>query len=364
MFPLDALRGLIIVLMALDHANSFIARGKLEPEMWADMFPNYYGDALAFLTRLVTHLAAPGFFFLLGIGMTLLALSRRRQGWGRWHVMGHLMVRGVLLILLQFCVENPAWQFGQIITSPTYYGVLYALGGAMLVGTLFLYLPTSWLVGLSALLIILTDLLLPGVRTGSVEYAPVLRLWLLPGYTPGMFVLYPVMPWLGVAGLGMAYGRWLDRDRRRAYQGALGLGAAALLLFIPIRWLGDFGNIRPMQGTDWIAWLNVVKYPPSIVFLLLTLGANLVLLSLLARAAPVVGVALWPLAVLGRVPLFFYVAHLYLYAGLGQWLAADGLGIPRMIPYWLLGLALLFPLCWLYGWFKHSRPPSSPWRFL
>ena len=79
--PLDALRGTLIVLMALDHANSFIAHGKLEPELWADLFPNYLGHPpLTFATRLVTHLAAPGFFFLRGAGMILLAQTRRKQG--------------------------------------------------------------------------------------------------------------------------------------------------------------------------------------------------------------------------------------------------------------------------------------------
>jgi uncharacterized membrane protein len=364
LLPLDALRGLIMIVMALDHANSFIAQGKLESELWANQFPNYHGDALAFLTRFVTHIAAPGFFFLLGVGIVLFAMSRRQQGWSNWRIMLHLAVRGALLIFLQFFVENPAWRIGKPPDPTVYYGVLYALGGTMILGALLLYLPTRWLVGLSVLLIVSTDLLLPDARTGFVEYAPALRLLLLPGYTPGMYVLYPVMPWLGVVGLGMAYGRWLRQSREQAYHGALWLGVTALLLFFPIRLLGGFGNIRSPQGDDWIAFLNVVKYPPSIVFLLLTLGTNLLLLGLLARVAQVVRVGLWPLAVFGRAPLFFYVTHLYLYAGLGQWLAVDGLGIPRMIPYWLLGLAMLLPLCWLYGWFKHSRSLGSLWRFL
>jgi len=364
LLPLDALRGLVMIVMALDHANAFIAQAKFGPELWAGQFPDYQGDALAFLTRLVTHLAAPGFFFLLGVGMVLFALSRRRQGWSNWRIIHHFVVRGVLLILLQFCVENPAWRIGQPPDSTTYYGVLYGLGGAMLIGTLLLYLPTRWLVGLSALLIMATELLLPDASTGFVEYAPMSRLWLLPGYTPGMFVLYPVLPWLGVTGLGMAYGRWLNQDRQQAYRGALWLGAAALLLFIPIRGLGGCGNIRPVQGADWIAVLNVVKYPPSVVFLLLTLGVDLLLLGSLARMVTVAEAGLWPLVVFGQVPLFFYVTHLYLYGYMGQWMAAGGIGIPRMVPYWLLGLAMLFPLCWLFGRFKHSRSPDSLWRFL
>jgi uncharacterized membrane protein len=364
LLPLDALRGFTIVVMALDHANTFIAHGKLEFELWADQFPDYRGDALTFLTRLVTHPAAPGFFFLLGVGMVLFAMSRRQQGWSDRRIMGHFVVRGVLLILLQFCVENPAWAIGQTPGFPVYYGVLYGLGGAMIVGTLLLHLPTRWLVGLSALLIVSTELLLPDARTGFIEYAPVLRLWLLPGSTEGMFVLYPVMPWLGVVGLGMAYGRWLRQNREQAYRGALWLGATAPLLFIAVRLLGGFGNIRPPQGNDWIAFLNVVKYPPSIVFLLLMLGVDLLLLGLFARVVAATEVGLRPLTVFGRTPLFFYVTHLYLYGYMGQLINPNGIGIRRMYPYWLLGLVILFPLCWLYGRFKHNRPPDSLWRFL
>ena len=364
MLPLDALRGFIMIVMALDHANAFIAHGKLEHELWADRFPCYRGDALAFLTRFVTHLAAPGFFLLLGAGVVLFAVSRRQRGWSVWQIMGHFAVRGVLLILLQFYVENPAWRIGQPPDPTVYYGVLYCLGGTMILATLLLHLPTKWLVGLSTLLVVATELLLPDARTGFVEYAPALRLWLLPGYTPGMYVLYPLMPWLGLVGLGMAYGRWLRRDREQAYRGALWLGAAALLVFTPVRLLGSFGNIRSLQGDGWIAFLNVVKYPPSIAFLLFTLGVNLLLLGLFARLVAAAEAGLRLLAVFGRTPLFFYVTHLYLYGYVGQWISPGGTGIPRMIPYWLLGLAILFPLCWLYGQFKHSRSARSLWRFL
>ncbi len=364
LLPVDALRGFVIVVMALDHANSLIAHGKLEPEMWADVFPNYRGDALAFLTRLVTHPAAPGFFFLMGAGMMLFAASRRQQGWSRGRIIRHFVVRGFLLVLLQFLVENPVWKMGQPPDPTLFFFVLYGLGGTMFLGTLLLYLPTLLLVGLSVLLIVLTGLLLPEARTGFIQYAPLLRLWLLPGYTPGMYAMYPFMPWLGVVGLGIAYGRWLKRDQEQSYRAALWLGVAGLLLFIPIRLLNGFGNIRPRQGDDWIAFLNVVKYPPSVAFLLLTLGVDMLLLGLFARVESVAKVGLQVLAVFGRTPLFFYLTHLYLYAYLGQWLDPKGIGLQRMYPYWLLGLAILFPLCWLYGRFKDSRSPGSVWRFL
>lgn len=386
LLPPDALRGLVMVVMALDHANQFIARDKLAPELWAGPFPNYRGDGLAFLTRFVTHLAAPGFFFLMGVGMVMFAASRRERGWSYDRIVVHFLLRGALLILFQFLVENPAWRAGGVFDSTTVYvGVLYALGAAMIVGTPLLLLPTGWLVGLSLSLVVASQLLLPDVGRGGVQYPPLLRLWLVPGFTRRMLVLYPAMPWLGVLGLGMAYGRWLRGDRAGAYRGALWLGLTALLLFIPVRLLGSFGNIRPPRDAGWIAFLNVVKYPPSIAFLLLTLGGNLSLLGLMARAVLAAdggadverpnqkpggldklgfSLPLQALAVFGQVPLFFYVTHLYLYGYLGQWIDPNGIGIARMIPYWLLGLAILFPLCWLYGRFKHSRSPNSLWRFV
>lgn len=365
LLPLDALRGLMIVLMALDHANSFIAQGKRQPELWANLFPSYGGDALAFLTRWVTHLAAPGFFFLMGVGMLFFTQSRHQQGWSNWQIARHFMLRGALLILLQFFLENPAWQIGADSPSPPYFGVLYGLGGTMMMGSLFLFLPMRWVVGLlSLLLIVATEFLLPEARRGFIEYSVPLMLWLLPSVTGEIWVLYPIMPWLGVVGLGILFGGWLKADQAKAYSGALWLGAAALLLFMLIRWLDSFGNIRAMQGDDWIAFLNVVKYPPSITFLLLTLGIDLLLLGLFAQVTRHAGASLQALALFGRVPLFFYLTHLYLYGLMGLWIAPKETGIAGMYPYWLLGLLILFPFCWLYGHFKQSRPSESWWRFL
>ena len=159
----------------------------------------------------------------------------------------------------------------------------------------------------------------------------------------------------------MAYGRLLQQGPNQAYRRAFWLGLAALLCFLPLRYWGGFGNIRPVSGQNWIAILNVVKYPPSITFLLLTLGTNLLLLALFSRLPDII---LWPLAIFGQVPLFFYISHLFLYGFWGRWIESAGVGIPRMIPYWLIGLLILWPLCWLYGRFKHSRTPNSVWRFL
>lgn len=358
--PLDALRGFIMILMALDHANSFIAHGKLEPELWADLFPNYAGlPPYVFITRLVTHLAAPGFFFLMGVGMVLLADSRVRRGWSQEQITRHLLLRGSLLFALQLLLENPAWAWGGVIVDTIYFGVLYALGSAMMLGTLFLRLPQRWLIGLSAVLIVTTSLLLPEVRTGFVAYPLLLRLWLLPGFSGRILVLYPLLPWLGVMGLGIAQGRRLkDEGGRGVYKLVLLLGVGSIVLFVLLRWRGGFGNIRLPVGGDWVGFFNLVKYPPSLTFLLLTLGVNLVLLALLARLPEG---WLRPFTLYGRVPLFFYLTHLYLYGLMGKFVQT---AIPGMVPYWLLGLLILGPFCWVYGRFKNGRSAASLWRLL
>jgi len=112
---LDTLRGLLMVLMALDHARGFIARDH-PSEFWGMALP-HYEHAVPFITRLVTHLCAPGFFFLLGIGMTLLAESRRRLGWSDGRITGYFLHRGILLILMQLLIENPAWLVGMLGAS-------------------------------------------------------------------------------------------------------------------------------------------------------------------------------------------------------------------------------------------------------
>lgn len=362
LLPLDGLRGAIMIVMALDHANALIAHQHPQAEIWSRALPHYDG-ALAFLTRLVTHLAAPGFFFLLGAGMILFAAARRAHGWCQGSIQRHLALRGLLLIALQLLVENPAWQIGQPFQLvPVYIGVLYALGGAMIVGALLIRLPASLLLVLGATAIVASHLLLPAQPFAPV--VPIVRLLLVPGLTEPVVVNYPLIPWLGVACLGMAFGRWLLADRAGAYRWVLPIGIASLALFVALRLMGGFGNIRAVEGAGWVAFLNVVKYPPSLVFLLLTLGVDLLMLGLLARAGD--GLAAWgqPLLVFGRSPLLFYIAHLYLYGLIGLAIAPAGMPIARMYPFWLAGLVVLYFVCVWYDRFKRRQSLDSPWRLL
>ncbi len=360
----DALRGLIIVLMALDHANHFVAQKHSPGEYWGGMFPSY-SQSLPFLTRLVTHLAAPGFFFLMGVGMALYATRHARLGQSRRQIMGHFWVRGTLLIALQLLVVNMAWELSPGGWGPdVYVGVLFALGGTMILSSLLLWLEPRYLFLISGLLLIGLELAHPDPSAwNQIELSVVQRLLVHPGGDIGLWSNYPILAWLEVAVFGLAYGRLLARDPKLTYRRGALLGTGFLALFVFVRAANGFGNIRPQPGASWIDFLNLVKYPPSIAFILATMGVNLIVLWFFSRIAEKRQRFLRPLTVYGRAPLFFYLLHLFLYAGLGLLFAPGGTTILGMIPYWLLGLIILYPLCLWFARLKRRQAPNSALRY-
>lgn len=375
---LDAMRGLIIVIMAIDHARGFIARNH-PSEWWGRALPNYQGDALAFLTRLVTHLCAPGFFFLLGAGMALLAASRAQVGWSSGRIIRFFVLRGAAIALLAQVFENGAVSFGSSGATRSFgYGiippgidgsapvvlliVLYALGTAMILGSPLWRHGPGWLVGAAVACELVVQWLVPPASQVNVRFHPLMRLLFIPGQSGWLFVVYPTVAWLPCTLLGMAFGKSLIQDRDRAFQRLAVAGALFLGLFVAVRATGGFGDITPSPG-GWIGFFNVVKYPPSLTFVLLTLGVDFLLLF---------GIERWRvgdrafgrvLIVFGAVPFFFYVTHLWLYGAMGKFFPA-GIPIAWMYPFWLLGVVLLYVPCRWYGAFKQRRPPGSFFRML
>lgn len=371
LLSLDALRGLVMVLMAVDHANYFVARMHPNGEFWGIPLPQY-DSVLAFLTRFVTQPCAPGFFFLMGIGMVLFAKSRRKQGWFEGRISRHFIIRGFLLVLFQFFVVNSAWLLGPSTEFHPpggggqvwfHFGVLYALGMTMILGAFLIRLKPALIFGISVATILLTQWLIPDPSQAERLFSPLLRMILIPGQTGPMKVLYSFLPWLGCVGFGFIFGNWLVLDERRAFRKALILGIVSLVLFVVLRVAGGFGNIHPPESLGWMDLLHVTKYPPSLAFLLLTLGIVLVCLFLLSRLDK--GLKFWgnPLLVFGRSALVFYILHLYLFGIIGLFFAPQGTGIPLMYIFWLCGLALLYPLCLWYGKFKSQKAQESLWRF-
>jgi uncharacterized membrane protein len=364
LIAVDALRGLIIAFMALDHANHFVAHKHSPGEYWGGIFPVYF-DPLAFMTRLVTHLAPAGFFLSMGIGMVLFAISRQKQGWSRWAVIRHFLIRGAVLVALQLLLVNRAWELHpEGWGIDIYIGVLIALGGSMILGSVLLWLKPRYLLALAAVIAIGAELLTPDPGQWGQVYPSVFRVLLMPGGTAELWVNYPVIQWLELSVLGMAFGHWLSRDAGKAYRRALVIGVAMIPVFIAVRYLDGFGNIRPRWGNDWMDFLNVVKYPPSIAYTLLTAGVNVTLLGVFGLSSEKVQRYLRVLATFGRTPLFFYVLHLFLYLGLGLLVAPEGTSITVMYPFWLLGLLVLYPLCLWYGRIKRQQSVNSVLQFL
>ncbi len=373
---LDLFKGLIMVIMALDHASYFVA--KIHPfEFWGFALP-HFPDALSFLTRFVTHICAPGFFFMMGAGMIMLENSRRGQEWPEGKITRFFLTRGSLLVVLQFFLENPAWLIGMLgdktqalsaaITSGSgeqvrlHFGVLSALGMAMVVWALLRRFKPSLILGLSVAFILLTQILIPSPENAEKLYSPLLRILLIPGQTGTMRVLYPLMPWLGITGLGIFFGRGLIRNRENTYRRILLAGVASVILFLIVRAWGSFGNFHPPQSTNIVAFLNLTKYPPSLVFILLTMGLNWLLLYFFTRWETALAKWAKPLLVFGQTALFFYIVHLYVYGFIG-FAFPQGTGYGHLYMIWLVGLAVLYSLCLLYRRFKSKKPLGSIWRF-
>ena len=184
---------------------------------------------------------------------------------------------------------------------------------------------------------------------------------MIPGHTNIWEVFYPVVPWLGVTGLGLLFGKLLLRDAHEADRLARWTGLGLLVLFVIIRTIGGFGNFNEVPA-GWIGFLNVVKYPPSLAFLTMTLGINLLLMGIWSRSGSHPQTRYLPLVVFGRVALFFYLLHLWVYSLLGLFFKA-GSGLVTMYGFWLLGLMILYPFCYMYNRFKSFTPLTSLWRF-
>lgn len=318
---LDLLRGLVMILMALDHARYYFSGAHGAPE---DMAAT---DLPLFMTRWVTHLCAPAFFFLTGLSIYLSA-SRLRTAASPALL---ACARGIWLVGLELTVVGFAWTFNP---GHGVAGVIWCLGWAMIfVGVLSLAPPVVALV--TGAVMIATHNLLDHVTATdfgslgwiwSLLHAP----WVadLPRYGQ-FFVLFPLIPWIGVAALGYGLGPYVERDSS-ARQRALAIaGVAMLLAFAVLRLTNWYGNpSRPsIPGAmgDFelpddatveyalIGFLNVEKYPPSLQFLLLTLGVCALLLAIFQRydGGRPLGAVGSVVRVFGLVPMLYYVLHLF-----------------------------------------------------
>jgi uncharacterized membrane protein len=360
LFPLDFLRGLLIVLMALDHANYHIAQQHSSGEYWGGYFP-VFDSPIHFLTRFVTHLCAPGFFFLMGIGMILFQSSRRNDGWNEVEIRWHFLSRGLILIGLQVALN-----FGRIwstsgSSSPLWYvGVLSALGAGMIFSIPLLNAKPIYLGAVAVGFLILMEVMTPDPLIWGRNFDQLAGVLLVfGGGGENFWVNYPLLAWIELIVCGMLFGRILLKGGNDSYQWGAISGLVLIVGFIVVRSMNSFGTIRPLAKDTWMEFLSVVKYPPSLAFVFLTMGINLLLLWYISLIKPG-GASRWnPLLVFGRAPLFSYVVHILIYLVLGRWFFSQGTSLGVMYLVWLGGLIIMYlPARW-YGNFRSAQPSRS-----
>jgi uncharacterized membrane protein len=360
---IDFTRGVIMALMAWDHVAGFWWPQHYGGEGLGGVFPYLGADLVSFMSRFITHFCAPTFFFLSGASIAISTARKLQMGMSQREISLHLVKRAGVLVLLMLFIEGNA--FGN---SPLYFGVLGCFAACFLIFSVFRRLPWQAILGVSATIVVFHQLLdlsfIPKEGTGLL-----LRLYLHePSFDYYPFqVLYPVIPWVGVMGLGWCFGvllNRLDSERIKRLAGPMALtGVASIIAFIVIRWFNGFGNLVPRRGDTIQAWLAVSKYPPDLAFLTITLGGMCLLMALgliMEDRSWFGGGVTGVLLVFGRTPLFFYVTHLVLYRVRPFFMTRSlfMMDLPNVFVFWLIGLIVLWRLCLRYEKYKRAHPES------
>lgn len=364
---LDFLRGLVMVVMALDHIRGFLTNAPFDPVDPTKTTAAY------FFTRWITHFCAPVFVFLAGTG-AYLAGSR---GKSRTDLSAFLFTRGLWLILLEFTVVRFTWSF-TLVYNDVVVMVIGAIGASMVILSILVYLPLSAITTIGVAIVALhnaTDKVRPDTWGADawiwqlLHAGGAIKAW--DGFT--VYVPYPILAWAGVMICGYGFGAMMQLPGTTRRSQLVGLGLALTLLFVGLRATNVYGDPHPWSVQErgplatTFSFLNCHKYPPSLLFLLMTLGPAIVLLAVmperLGRAGQVI-------VTFGRVPLFYYVLHFALAHavavglalatyGRAGWLIHGvqsprpedyGYGLPVIYLVWVgIVVGLYFPCRWFAG---------------
>ncbi|WP_049761967.1 DUF1624 domain-containing protein [Candidatus Korobacter versatilis] len=382
----DVLRGMVMVLMAIDHVRVYSG------------VPAGGPTAGVFFTRWVTHFCAPGFAFLAGSGVFLYA--QKHSGVSKF-----LATRGLWLVLLELTVVRVAWTFNFHFLDYDLAGVLWMLGWCMVMMAALVKLPIK-VVGAVGLAIIclhnLMDHAMPGI-VKSLETNPYAALWKflyvgfwagpvqMGAHGPTVYVLYSLIPWIGVMAAGYAFGSVFALTPERRRQVCMMVGLVAIAAFVLLRATHFYGDPRPWQGWQTVhgmppllAFLNTTKYPASLCFLLMTLGPAILAIPLFESGSSAFAKVMM---VYGRVPFFFYLLHIPLIHALAlivskirfgyvdPWLFTnhpmgnpqppDGYvwSLPLLYLVWAIAVFLLFFACRWYAAVK-ARHKDGRLRYL
>lgn len=361
---IDTVRGLIMIIMALDHVRDFFSFTAYRPE---DVTQASVG---LFATRWITHLCAPTFVFLSGISIYL--YFKKVGDLKKTSVF--LFTRGLWLIVVDVLLISFILTQSYQMTVLT---VFWMIGCSMLLLAGLVWLP-RWLQLALALIMIAGHDALPVITSVTTGNLPLALLHNIPFFIiepAAIVVAYTIVPWVGVMLLGYAMGTWFQDEPPQREARLLRTGIFALVVFIVLRWINSYGDPSPWsiqeRGSIYtvLSFLNVSKYPPSLLFLSVTLGVACLLLAYADRLSVGVKKILIPY---GRVPFFYYIVHLGLisiasyvwtYFAFGKgvnltmvppadWPAAYQPSLLRTYFVWLLLVAALYFLCVWYGRYK------------
>ncbi|MBO9634580.1 MAG: DUF1624 domain-containing protein [Chitinophagaceae bacterium] len=369
---IDLLRGVIMVIMAIDHVRDFFTNVRFDPSDLTQTTPGL------FFTRWITHFCAPVFMLLAGTGAFLYGQKRTRAELSKF-----LLTRGLVLILIEFTLVHFAFHFNfryDLILAI----VIWALGMCMIFLSLLVWLPLKAILAISLVLIIGHNAL-DGVNPADLGSAGwIWNVLHVPGFFSlgpdrGLVIGYPLIPWIGVMGAGYVFGKYFLQDTERRRKIFLQLGLIITALFIIIRSINIYGDPRPWSTQSsslytFLSFLNTNKYPPSLSFLLMTLGPAIFALGLMEKAkGPLVNF----FTVYGKVPMFFFLLHFYLIhlialiTGMAQGYKATefltintnfpkdwGFGLAGVYTFWAIVVLLSYWPCKWYGNLKAaSRNP-------
>lgn len=368
---IDLLRGLVIVLMALDHTRDFFGESGHSPRVIT--------EPALFMTRWITHFCAPTFVLLAGVSAYL---SGAREGSTR-ELSQRLLTRGLWIIFIEFTVVSFGWNL--TLTGPYVAQVMWVIGASMIILAGLVHLP-RWFIATFGLVMIGGHNLLDGIRAEDLGSASwiwnLLHEQAVLQISPSvkLFVGYPLVPWPGVMALGFALGPLFKRDPQSRTHFLFGAGAALIAGFIALRASNAYGDPTPWAAqATWLgtilAFVDCEKYPPSLLYLMMTLGPAVLLLALFERVQG--RVADW-FTTFGRVPFLFYVVHLpliHLLAVALAWFTLGEVGwmfgvfVPQKPPgyglnlggvyiVWVAILMVLFPLC---RWFADLKRRRKDW---
>ncbi len=399
---IDLLRGIVMVIMMLDHTRDFVHYGALQ----FDPLDLTQTNTVLFLTRWITHFCAPVFVFLAGTGACL----QGARGKNKRELSHFLVTRGLWLIVLEFTVVRLVAFFNLDLRFLAFVQVIFVIGFSMIVLAALIHLPLKVIAGFGLAMIALHNLLdrYPATPWRGPQ-SPVpgwgAKLWMLlhqPGLfpigprfpSPLFFVLYPLIPWIGVMAVGYAFGALYTKDAMFRRRWLLIIGGIATSLFILIRAVDKYGE--PAQWSRQknivftiLSFINTTKYPPSLDYVLMTLGPAIVALAFFEPARNIVGTVSRSIGSMlrnffvtfGRVPLFFYILQwitshtisVLLHVVFGKpvrWLfqtpvdwftnPPKGNGFSLVVVYlsWIAGVLLLYPLC---KWFAGVKQRRRDW---